>query len=63
MLPTILGDLVVLPVLWAGVLIALVLDVTEVIEDVISKQRQFAATGIRYGQQAYHTSLVGTLEM
>ncbi len=43
--------------------IALVLDVTEVIEDIISKQRQFAATGIRYGQQAYHTSLVGTLDM
>jgi chemotaxis protein histidine kinase CheA len=43
--------------------IALVLDVTEVIEDVISKQRQFAATGSRYGQQPYHTSLAGTLDM
>jgi chemotaxis protein histidine kinase CheA len=43
--------------------IALVLDVTEVIEDVISKERQFAATGIRYGQQSYRTSLVGTLDM
>jgi two-component system, chemotaxis family, sensor kinase CheA len=43
--------------------IALVLDVTEVIEDVIAKQRQFAATGLRYGQQAYHTSIVGAPEM
>jgi two-component system, chemotaxis family, sensor kinase CheA len=43
--------------------IALVLDVTEVIEDVISKQRQFAVTGNRYGQQAYRTSIAGTLDV
>ncbi|MGB6067980.1 MAG: chemotaxis protein CheW [Desulfomonilaceae bacterium] len=43
--------------------IALVLDVTEVIEDAIASQRQLGATGIRFGQQTYRTSLVSSLDV
>ncbi len=43
--------------------IALVLDVTEVIEDAIAGQRQLGATAIRYGQQTYRTSLVSTSDV